>query len=677
MTTVLPFSDAAERVKQSLDIVDVVSRHVVLKKKGRNYSGLCPFHKDSNPSFDVNREKNVFICRSCGEGGDVVTFLMKIDNKTYGQVIRDTAAEMGIEVLEKGQNPDEVARKRDLNQKILEINAEASGWFIEQLDGPQGQIARDYLQRRDIAPDTIRRFGLGYALDGWENLSNHLLSKLDFTRSNPDLLVTAGISNARREGSGYYDRFRNRLVIPIHDDSGRVVGFGGRAFSDEDKPKYLNSPETALYQKSRILYGLYQAKDSIKESGFAVVMEGYFDVISAHVGGVPQAVGSCGTALTDQHLKLLTRFGAETIYLAFDSDEAGLKAALSAIALIEPHVRTTGIRLKIAIVPDGKDPDDFIRQHGGEAFRQLLDGALPHLDFKFEQALSGIKFYTSEGRIEAVNRITPLLISIAQPVMRTEYRKKYAERIGVTEEDLSREVKRFLRQKRKYESRRYEQYANPIQKDTKKSSGNRAILEFPPTLNRRQRNTPLENVSNLREKLLRNPEAAETIILKLLLLNQESFGAMEPIVKNIQFTDNVHQLLVDAIRQAATASETIEGVIRSVSDRFADQPEIQRTFAEIRMGQETFSDEIGLTDLSPTEFRSKVTKIASYTLGIWTEHQWQKRLKTLADKAEVLEKLNRDPLATKETGEEESELLLIELQYQFREQLAKNNTDLL
>ncbi len=340
----LTFAEAAERVKGGLDIVDVIQRHVVLKKTGRSYTGKCPFHNDKSPSMNVSREKGIFKCFACGVGGDSLTFLMKIENKTFGELIRDLAQEQGIDIQYEGQQAETVQIQRDARQKILALNESASQWFALQLQTAAAQEVRQYLSKRytdtQQCQQAIQAFHLGYALPGWENLTPYLKSQFDFVQANPDLLNTAGLASTRDHGQGQYDRFRHRLIIPIHDEKGQVVAFGGRALSDEDKPKYLNSPETLLYKKSQILYGFHQAKDSIRQSRSAIIMEGYFDVITAHLHGITEAVGSCGTAMTDSHLKLLTRFGAQTVYLAFDSDEAGLKAALSAIQLIEPYAES-------------------------------------------------------------------------------------------------------------------------------------------------------------------------------------------------------------------------------------------------------------------------------------------------------------------------------------------------
>jgi len=656
----LPFAEAAERVKSGLDIIDIIQRHVILKKSGRNYMGKCPFHNDKSPSMNVSREKGIFKCFSCGVGGDSLTFLMKIENKTYGEVIRDLAQDQGIEIAYEGQGAEAASVQRDARQKILDLNYAAAKWFEERLHEPTAQPVMHYLSSRYTneiqCQAAIQQFQLGYAPVGWENLTPYLKGHFDFVQANPDLLTTAGLANNREHGQGHYDRFRNRLIIPILDERGQVVAFGGRALSDEDKPKYLNSPETTVYKKSQVLYGFHQAREAIRQSKAAVLMEGYFDVISAHLGGITEAVGSCGTAMTDSHLKLLTRFGAETVYLAFDSDEAGLKAALSAISLIEPYMGASELQLKVLIVPDGKDPDEFIRHHGGDAFRELIANARHFLAFKFDMALKDLPVHTPEGRIQAANRITPLLAAIHRPATRSEYIKLYSERIEISEEALLLEVKR------------YEQSRNPAPPrawtGSQNSGKKKAISKHGSTSLRRNEPILTDNMSELRSQLTPRQVAAEKNLLKLTLFNSESFHAMMSVLDAqtwLSFDDPAHQEILEGLRglsqdpeaqQNASSSQAFLGtLIEKMNHLYFDKPDVIHTFAELALTAESFCDSLGLGEIKGTPLKDKLSNLAEQQLTLLANARRHRQLQQL--------KAN----ASQNAGEQ------VELLYEFKDRL--------
>lgn len=662
----ISFADAAERIKSGLDIIDVIQRHVILKKSGRNYMGKCPFHNDKNPSMNVSREKGIFKCFSCGVGGDTLTFIMKIENKTYGEAIRDLAQEQGIEIAYDGPQTESFQVQRDAKQKILDLNEAAARWFMTRLQEPDAQPVMYYLASRytdDAQLKTaLQRFQLGYAPAGWENLTPYLKNKFDFVQANPDLLNTAGLSNSRDHGQGHYDRFRHRLIIPIVDDKGHMVAFGGRALpnptGEEDKPKYLNSPETVVYKKSQVLYGLHQAKDSIRQNKAAVVMEGYFDVISAHLGGITESVGSCGTAMTDSHLKLLTRFGAETVYLAFDSDEAGSKAALSAIQLIEPYLSSTDLQLKVLMVPDGKDPDEFIRHHGGDAFRALIDQARHFLTFKFDMALQGVPIHTPEGRIQASNRLTPLLAGIQRPTTRSEYLKIYAERIGISEEALLLEVKR------------HEQSRNPAYgkfgTGFQNSGTKKAISRSGSTSLRRQEPLLTDNIPQLRSQLTSRHLVAEKNLLKLALYNSESLALMLSVLEakpTFAFDDPYHQEILEGLRSLLQANKlqntdpTVNGflgtLIEKMNHLYFDKPDVIHTFAELAMTSESFCESLDLGELQGFMFKEKIHSLAEQQIALLERCRSLQQLQVLKQHA------------SQSDGEQ------VELTYQFQDRFAE------
>lgn len=613
--TTMRFPEAAEAVKNTLDIVEVVQRHVPLKRTGRNFSGLCPFHRDKNPSMSVHREKGIFKCFSCGEGGDALAFLMKLENKTYGELIRELAEEQGIQIVDDGQSPEVAAQKRDIKQKILELNDRSCRWFEAQIQTPEAESVRVYLANRQMPPELIQRFHLGFAPPGWENLAQHLRATMDVVRAEPNILEEAGLVTSKEGRQSVYDRFRNRLIVPIHDEKGQVVAFGGRALSDEDKPKYLNSPETPVYIKNRTLYGLHLAAPQIRQTRTAVVMEGYFDVMAAHTNGITQTVGSCGTALTEGHLKLLVRFGAETVYLAFDSDEAGQNAALSAIQLIEPYLKAGSLQVRVLLIPEGKDPDDFFRQHPGpEAFSRLLDEALHYLDFKFQRALSGENLDTSEGRVNAANRITPLLASIDQPVMRSEYMRKYAERLKLSEEALILEVKRYEQVRNSSSGIGRSTY---LQKNfTKKAISNHGRT----SLQRNQLTLP-DRMSELRSPLQPRHIVAAQNLLRLLLLNDETCLMMLPTLDNLTLPDPRHQSILADLRDFAAEGPSgpvgmeetriIGTFIRNLNHKYREQPDLQHILADLILTAEELSEQLGLETHSPAQRREQLARFAA------------------------------------------------------------------
>ncbi len=437
----IPFADAIDRIRQQVDIVDIVGRVVPLKRSGRNYTGLCPFHNDKNPSFSVNREKNLYKCFSCGEGGDAFNFIMKQHNKTFGEVIYDLADDMGIVITRSGKAPQQVAQEKQEKATILALNTVASQWFGKQLASPAGETIRTYLTNRGVDADIAARFKLGYAPPGWENLLQHLLQQHQQNAPNPAAVVHAGLATERPAEEGkparVYDRFRDRLIIPIDDEQGRCVAFGGRAF-DEFGPKYLNSPETPVYHKSRLLYGLNLAAPAIRQHGQVVIMEGYFDVIAAHQAGVPQAVGVCGTALTEQHIRLLVRHGAKEVVLCLDADDAGQRATHQSLELLKPF--QDELSPYVVVIPDGKDPADYRQTHGNDALQALFARQSGEkqdaLAFRIHSLLKEHDLTTQLGKANATQQLAPILGAVTNPVRFRHYASLAAHRLGIVAEDM-------------------------------------------------------------------------------------------------------------------------------------------------------------------------------------------------------------------------------------------------
>jgi DNA primase len=434
-------------IKERLDIVDVVSDYVPLKKAGRNYKALCPFHSEKTPSFYVFPETKSWHCfGACSTGGDVFTFIMRIENLPFGDALRTLAQRAGVTLRQKSE--EELEEER-LKKRLVEINTLAADYFHRLLVSPQGKRAMRYLIEREINRETIERFKLGYSLDSWRALKDYLRSK----GYKQDEIHAAGLV-IEREGGGYYDRFRGRLMIPIRNVRGDVVGFGARAL-DDSTPKYLNSPQTPIFNKRSNLFGLDFAKEKIRTEGLAVIVEGYMDVLMAHQHGFENVVASMGTALTEEQLELLSRL-TKKFALALDSDTAGDTATLRGIALARekltrktvPVPSPTGIRyegrmeaeISIISLPAGKDPDKVIREDPS-LWAELVEGALPIVDYYFDVVTSSLDLSSPRGKSAAVKELLPVIGEIGDQIERAHYVQKLARLVRVDERTLLMEIK--------------------------------------------------------------------------------------------------------------------------------------------------------------------------------------------------------------------------------------------
>ncbi len=418
--------EVARQIKEVANIVDVIGEHISLRRSGRNYLGLCPFHADKKPSFTVNEERQIFHCFGCGAGGDVIAFYMKFHNLDFVEAVRELARRFDIP-LELSAGKEETSGKREA---LFELNEKARRFFEHLLwASKSGEVARNYLKTRGLSEKTARLFALGYAPSSYDSLVSHLrLSRFDLA-----LAEEAGLL-VRREDGTFFDRFRNRLIFPIFDAARRVAGFGGRILEEGD-PKYLNTPETPVYHKSSILYGLSHTRAAIKEDGFGFVVEGYLDLLSLYEAGVKEAVATLGTALTPQHVRLLRGLQAEW-FLVFDADEAGFKAALRAA----PIFFNAGLFPKVILLPEGHDPDSFVRHYGARAFYDLREGAEEVFDFMIRY-LSARFPAGLEGRLALFKELQPALEAIKDPVLREMKISQVAERLKVSESALRKSLK--------------------------------------------------------------------------------------------------------------------------------------------------------------------------------------------------------------------------------------------
>jgi DNA primase len=438
--------DTIDQVKQRVDIVDVVSEHVVLRKQGKDLVGLCPFHDDQSPSFTVSPGKQFYYCFSCGAGGNGIKFLMELGKRSFGDVVLDLARryQVPVQTLEPEER-QEFQRQLSLRDQLYEILAITARFYEHALYQPQGQVALDYLvEKRGFNQATMQQFQLGYAPAGWETLYGYLVEQKHYPR---ELVEQAGLLVARKTGDGYYDRFRDRLMIPIHDLQGRVVGFGGRTLTDE-QPKYLNSPETELFDKGRLLFGLDKARAAIAKQDQAVVVEGYFDVIALHNAGITQVVASMGTALSSAQVRQLLRYTeSKQIVLNFDADRAGNQAAERTVSLseVETLAYRGDIRLRVLNIPEGKDPDEFLRNHPPVAYQDLLDQAPLWLDWQIDRAIANLDLKQADQFQQAVQAVVKLLGNLPNATLRTHYIHRCAEQLSQGDSRLTLQLEQDLR----------------------------------------------------------------------------------------------------------------------------------------------------------------------------------------------------------------------------------------
>ncbi len=417
-------NEIIDEILDRTDLVSLISEFVSLKKAGRNYKGLCPFHQEKSPSFTVQPEKKLFYCFGCGEGGNAFGFLMKIQNLPFLEAAEELARKGGIDLDRYQTNEGSGRREKEVFYKI---NKYAAWFFKQQLQNRKGEIAQNYLKKRGVTDKTAELFGLGYAVDSWNGLVN-------FFKDKKVPLEEAGkLGLIRKKGDGtYYDFFRNRLIFPITDGDNRVIGFGGRRLDESQEAKYINSQESPIYYKGMSIYGIGQAKKSIREKGEVVLVEGYLDLITLHQGGITHVVAPLGTALTPLQVKTLKRF-SEKMVLMFDGDSAGIRAAERAVTICfeaEIHPR-------IVILPEKQDPDSFVRQKGDQALLDEINKAPLAMDWLFLKCLEGSGSPLSQ-KIEGAKRMIPFLEALPTELEQKSYRARLSQFLGMAPEELER-----------------------------------------------------------------------------------------------------------------------------------------------------------------------------------------------------------------------------------------------
>lgn len=493
-----------EEVRSRNDIVDVISAYVKLQKKGSSYFGLCPFHNERSPSFSVSREKQMYYCFGCGAGGNVFTFLMEYENYSFVEALRYLADRAGIDLPEREYSEEE-RRRADLKAVLLEIQKTAAQYYYVQLKSPQGNAALSYLKDRKLSDDTIKAFGLGYS----NKYSDSLYRFLKTRGYNDETLVKSGLITVD-EKRGPYDKFWNRVMFPIMDANNRVIGFGGRVMG-EGKPKYLNSPETMIFDKSRNLYGLNRARSSRKN--YFLLCEGYMDVISLHQSGFTNAVASLGTALTSGHASLIRRYVQE-VYLTYDSDEAGTKAALRAI----PILKEAGIQAKVIRMEPYKDPDEFIKNLGADAFEERIQKAGNGFMFSLQVLEQEYDMKSPEGRTGFMREAARRLTLFEEEIERNNYIEAVAEAYHVGYEELRRLVGKVAVQNG---------LAKPIEK--------------PKSLRRREKEDGILQ--------------SQKILLTWMVSSDKVFGQIEKYISPEDFTDGIYREVAGLLYQQRKEGE--------------------------------------------------------------------------------------------------------------------------
>lgn len=483
----------AEEVRSAADIVKVISRYVALKRKGDRYWGCCPFHNEKTPSFSVKPDDGFFYCFGCHAGGNVFKFVSLYDNIPYYEAVARIAEELNIPLPQKKMSPAQIAREKHI-EDLRRVNQLAGNFFHNCLTMTRyGQKGLAYFHQRGINEETIKEFQLGFAPDAWDKLSTAFVQR----DISPELLEECDLSRRRPDGS-LYDRFHNRVMIPIRDERGRIVGFGGRIIeaAQERQAKYLNSKETILFNKRQLLFGLDKARRQIEKSGFALVVEGYMDVISVYAAGIHNVVASLGTAFTQEQCKKLLRY-APQIYFCYDSDAAGQQAIFRAIQVAREQENAI---IKVVQMPDGKDPDEYIRKHGPEAFMTVIKGAVPMVEFQLQYIVKDMDLNSLEGRLQAMSKIIPVLLGLRNMAQRNAYVARAAQLLGVAENELRDELNRRGRNQGGYQPGAERQAIRAVRRqneDANRRAGRviiRAIWQEPAVLEHFVSQVPIDAV---------------------------------------------------------------------------------------------------------------------------------------------------------------------------------------
>ena len=531
MSGLIPERVIAE-VRERNDIVSVISEYVQLRRTGKNWQGLCPFHKEKTPSFNVNPEEQFYYCFGCGAGGNVINFLMAMENLSFREALERLAERAGIPIVTEGRGP-EATKHQSEKDRMLQLHRAAQEFFHSQLFGRAGGLARQYLTARGIQGETARRFGLGYAPAEWRSLLTHI-EQQGFSEAE---CLAAGLASEGR-GSRCYDRFRGRLMFPVCDRRGQPIAFGGRVL-DASQPKYLNSPETLIFTKGNNLYRLDLARRGFREKGFAILVEGYMDVISLHQMGWDNAVAALGTAVTENQARILHRYAKEVV-IAFDGDAAGEAAAWRGLEIL----RQQGLRVRVAELPGGEDPDTFVRTYGDRAFEELLAKAPGLTEFKLGAIIRRADLSTVDGKVAATGRIIEVLAEIDSPVEQNEYLRWSAARLKISEDVLAAELDAYEAKAGIESSSRHRiSTKSNNREDGKGRAGSRKAVEV-----RRRSGGGLRGLSDIEANLLR-----------LLLHNRQLVERVKDVLSPRDFRHPVAQQAMECLLACCEAGRLESG----------------------------------------------------------------------------------------------------------------------
>lgn len=551
--------EVIEQIVSRLDIVDLISEYVVLKKAGATYTGLCPFHQEKTPSFRVNREKQIFKCFGCGAGGNSFEFYKKYHSLDFKDALREMANKTGVELDFKDYNKDEYNKKENLKKSIFEIYEKTLEFYRWNFNNPDyGLEAQAYVKQRKIHPNMVEKFMIGYSQNNWESLYRYLSNK----GFEQEVLKESGLFIERENGKGFYDRFRNRVMFPIQDENGKVIAFGARTLANEPA-KYINSPESIIYTKGNHLYGLNFAKNKIKELDFTILAEGYLDVISCHEAGFENSVASLGTALTPEQSKKILRYSSgKKVVIAYDSDNAGQRATEKGIEVLEDVSKGTGIEIYILSIPSGKDPDEFIHTEGYEAFANVVNDSKPILEFQIESALKK-DISTPENKAKAIDECIKVLTKIDNDIYKTEMIKKIVNwtnsglKIDIREEDIRRRLKLLSEGKEEYYRTNYypKNNFNKFNPNNKFQNNNGFKKNY---YNNYQQTKPFSDKAIV--EFEKNPSAlqAEMGLIYFMMERYRALHYIKTKIENVVFQDSVNEELKNKIFEIGSIEKQLK-----------------------------------------------------------------------------------------------------------------------
>ena len=571
------WDELIQQIKERLDIVEVVSEQVVLKKRGNNYWGLCPFHKDKNPSFCVTPHMGIYKCFSCGEAGDALKFLMKTRNVEFKDLIIELADKFGLEVPHTHKNSE--GSTKELKAQMLKATEIATEFYHDLLlrnKDSNADMALDYLTKRGIGTDIIKKYHIGIAPKAYTTLYDEL--RKDFSN---EVLEKAGLVLKSDKG-GYIDRFRNRVIIPIQNENGEFVAFGARALEKDQNPKYLNSSDSLIYNKSRLLYGLYTAKEAIKHEDSVILMEGYFDVISSQAHGIENCVASCGTSLTPDHVKLLSRYTkSRRIYLSFDTDSAGQKATARGAYIIKEVFAGLGnvkqfdesylpssddkyaCEIRVIAPPEGKDPDEFVRSVGADAYKMYMENAPLFIDFQIDSILKNKdKFTTPQEKAQFISTLIPILVEIKNKIIRAEYADMVAQSLGIVPEAIMSEIRSYERMN-----------APRVERIVKNVTKNNSVSK-----------------------------KAQKNLLSVFLVPDShlNFTQINEMIGDVAFDDEILTIVKTTIDKLICNVNNVKELIEHLYTEFVDNPDAQAVLPELISTSEAYRG------LSEEDFRSVI-----------------------------------------------------------------------